>query len=741
MATSPILHGDKPIKSESEDVLGFTSFADALAKSLTEMAPEDGLVISVEGEWGAGKTSAIELTQRRVIVRELARERETTIVDIEQLDWATVEAQWNECIESRRTHVIRFNPWNFSGQENLVKAFFREVGVVIGHPPDGPVARAIKKMTSYLPSAGTVIGGVTGAAAFGIPGAGAGGTTGRAVGESLQKVLDASESLETAKRDLADALRQSAKRIIVIIDDLDRLLPSEMRAMFSLVKSLGDLPNLLYVLSFDRKAVAEALTKGLESVDATFLEKIIQVPLRLPPPWEPEIRRLFFTRINAIIGDGGPSDVGRWRHAFLDGIAPYIGTPRDVTRFSNTFQVIWPCVLGDVDFTDLVILTVLQLFEESVYQQVFENIDLLAGDAVTFEDDKIFAARFDLTKATKPEVAKKAMAHLFPRLAKGWNSHTFDGTIYIKKREQRRICTREYYRNYFLFGRDPDRVSRAALEGALLDANPGRRLRALIKSISQMNSRKGASRVAPLLDQVFEIVFSKPLLTNKVVGAVLDLSDELAKRGDRVWEFFPTDNFERLDSILTFGLEPLSKDERKERVNLLSLHARGLSLAASVTDTLAQQHGLHGGAAKHESEQYIAKEIAEVAVANVLTRIRRTALGGDLLSAAMPSRLIWTWRRWTSAEELKSWFSFQLKLDKAILRLAEVLPSTSYQSGSEGQREVRSFRAKSYEEILDVDQFRARLNALANQAKRGSKARRIRAEFLKAETAGKNSRF
>jgi hypothetical protein len=70
-----------------------------------------------------------------------------------------------------------------------------------------------------------------------------------------------------------------------------------MRAIFFLVKSLGDLPNVLYVLSFDREAVVEALQKGLESVEPDFLEKIIQVPLKLPPPWQAEIRKLFFDRL------------------------------------------------------------------------------------------------------------------------------------------------------------------------------------------------------------------------------------------------------------------------------------------------------------------------------------------------------------------------------------------------------------------------------------------------------------
>ena len=45
---------DKPIATEKEDVLGLTSLADALAKSIAEMVSIDGVVISVEGEWGAG---------------------------------------------------------------------------------------------------------------------------------------------------------------------------------------------------------------------------------------------------------------------------------------------------------------------------------------------------------------------------------------------------------------------------------------------------------------------------------------------------------------------------------------------------------------------------------------------------------------------------------------------------------------------------------------------------------------
>ena len=734
------LVGDRPIKSENEDVLGFGSFADALAKSLMEMAPDEGLVISVEGVWGAGKTSALELTQRRIIIRELARELKKTIEEIERRDWTSVEADWGARKETRHTHIIRFNPWNFSGQENLVRAFFTEVGAVIGHPSNGAIARAIKRITDYLPSTGTVVGGGIAAVSAGLPAAGVGATAGGAIGESIRRVLATSDSLESAKQALGDALRQSDKRIVVIIDDLDRLLPSEMRAIFSLVKSLGDLPNVLYVLSFDRESVAEALQKGLEPVESEFLEKIIQVPLKLPPPWQAEIRKLFFDRLNVIIGEAVPNDIGRWQRIFHDVVAPYIETPRDVVRFSNTLQVIWPNVEGDIDLADLIGLTILQLFDSSVYDRVFENIEVLAGEAVSFEDDKIFAARFDPKDANKPIAAKKALAHLFPKLAKGWNEHISDGTVYLRKREQRRICTQEYYRNYFLFGRDPDRVSRGEIEVILQEKNPAEHFADLIKRLGDKKSRRGASRVGAFLDQILEVVFAKPILTDAVVSTILDFSDDLINREDRVWEIFVTDNFQRLESILIFGLEPLPAEERVQRVRLIGSYHAGITLAVAAIDRLAGQHGLYGGNAKHESEQLISRDVIVEVLSGVLERIRQIARDGTLLSTPRPMRLIWTWKRWTSSDEVKSWLSEQMKSDDAILRLADVLPNISYQSGGDGQKEIRSFKAETYQEILDVPKFKKRLKGVA--AKTGNTSTtRIWSEFLAAERAGKDSTF
>ena len=56
-------------------------------------------------------------------------------------------------------------------------------------------------------------------------------------------------------------LKDEKIKIIVSIDDIDRLSDEEIVAVFQLVKSLADFPNTIYVLAFDYDVVVRALGK------------------------------------------------------------------------------------------------------------------------------------------------------------------------------------------------------------------------------------------------------------------------------------------------------------------------------------------------------------------------------------------------------------------------------------------------------------------------------------------------
>ena len=55
------IHGDRAIRHSSDDCLGFTPLAKQIAKSIVDRTVDDGFVIGIEGAWGSGKSSLINL--------------------------------------------------------------------------------------------------------------------------------------------------------------------------------------------------------------------------------------------------------------------------------------------------------------------------------------------------------------------------------------------------------------------------------------------------------------------------------------------------------------------------------------------------------------------------------------------------------------------------------------------------------------------------------------------------------
>ncbi|WP_330084298.1 P-loop NTPase fold protein [Methylocystis iwaonis] len=708
------LYADRPISHPQDDAFGLSSFADALATSLLQMSPKDGLVISVEGPWGAGKSSAIALATRTIKLRLLIGLGEERAA-LEKATEQQLDVKWAENAKTRTAHIVRFNPWNFSGQENLVRAFFNELAAQIDAEPEGKLKKAMNRLAGYLPS---VTGGLAAAAMLAIgnlPAAAAAGATGRAAGETAERALSYESSLEDAKEKLAEALREADQRIIVIIDDLDRLLPSEMRAVFSLVKSLGDLPNVLYVLSFDETVVRKALEQSVERIDPAFLEKIVQVSLKLPPPWRDELRQLLFSRLDAIIGDVKPADVERWRRALISAIDPYLETPRDVTRLVNTIQVIWPNVAGDVDFTDLIVITTLQLFDSNVYALIRDEIEVITHADQRYEDDKEFGARLEPTSANKPQVAREAMALLFPRLAKAWNSFMADGAYYIAHKEQRRICTKEYHRNYFVFGRDARMLSRAEVEKIVLADDPSPALAATLKRLADDPERR-PPRIATLLEQISEAVYAKPLFTPLLLRAILDHSDDLIRREDEVWELFVNDNHERLITIISLGVEKLEASNRQGILDVLLNYKAGLETRACAIERDARRHGFFGGKERHESERLFAADKIEAAALAVREEIAAVCEDQSVWQMPRPIRLIWAWRRMSDKVALSGWFERVLADDDLIVRLANELPRRVYRSGGRGTGVFWTFERGNWQELFEIDALFGRLEVLASSS-------------------------
>lgn len=66
-----------------------------------------------------------------------------------------------------------------------------------------------------------------------------------------------------ARRRLAVALRAAPHPMVIALDDIDRLFPEHVRQVFDVIAQTSGLPNLGYLLAFDRLVVEPQLPRGL----------------------------------------------------------------------------------------------------------------------------------------------------------------------------------------------------------------------------------------------------------------------------------------------------------------------------------------------------------------------------------------------------------------------------------------------------------------------------------------------
>ncbi|MEU8728934.1 P-loop NTPase fold protein [Streptomyces tendae] len=344
---SSLLNGDDPIEEASEDLLQRAGLADAFAAEIHNTPARYGAVFALTGRWGSGKTSLLNLTA------------------------SALEA-------ADDVQVVKFNPWFFSGTDQLMRFFFDELA---GQLRDGltrkekfktagrAVAERLSKYSSalsplkFIPGASTVLEGAS------------------ALAEGTSKLLgDEQTSVHQQRGELTELLTNLPGRIVVFLDDIDRLSQQEIRDLFRLVRLTGSFPNVVYVLCFDRSVVEAALTDGAVEGSA-YLEKIVKISMEVPPlPTQALSPAISYGLAEALDGiDAGPLDEGRWPDIFVQLILPMFSTIRDVKRYLASVPLAVRSRHAEVSLVDILALETLRVRYPAAYDLLPTATDVLTG--------------------------------------------------------------------------------------------------------------------------------------------------------------------------------------------------------------------------------------------------------------------------------------------------------------------------------------------------------------------------
>ena len=321
---------DKPIKTKEEDLLGHEPLAIRIAEAITNLPPDalsESFVVGIEGNWGSGKTSLINLVMKN--------------------------------LEPSSFPVVRFNPWNFSNQDELIADFFNSIAEELEQTPGGKNERIAESIRSYFPKllkeSSIDISPEISFAGF------------KLNFGSVYKT--GGDTLEARKEKINGLLRNFPKPIVIVIDDIDRLESQETRLVFRLVKMMANFPNTVFLLAYDRGRVGGMLKdEGVPGEE--FLKKIVQLSFPLPRVDQRDLFEILFRELRKIIAGFGTDawDQHRWEYLFESGLKSLFPTVRDIKRYVNSvrldLEVIGKEEVNPVDFLGI---EAIRVFAPEVY--------------------------------------------------------------------------------------------------------------------------------------------------------------------------------------------------------------------------------------------------------------------------------------------------------------------------------------------------------------------------------------
>ncbi len=290
-------------------------------------------------------------------------------------------------------------------------------------------------------------------------------------------------SLAKQRKKIEDLLAERGRRIVILIDDIDRLDKSEIQAMFRLVKVAADFERTAYVLAFDHRVVASALAERYAAEPAhgaSFMDKIIQLPLHLPPAPPDQLRLLALAAVDAALVQAGISltetEAAAFVSAFDRVVGPRLTTPRAAKRYGNALLFALPMIGGEVHPVDLMLVEAMRVCYPRLYEWVRsheQEVLVPHPGSGGREQPALAAVRGAVDAATdglSAEDAARARAlltTLLPRAETAWENKNWGGDWEEPWAREKRIASKLYFRRYFTYTVPPGDVPDAHVDALL----------------------------------------------------------------------------------------------------------------------------------------------------------------------------------------------------------------------------------------------------------------------------------
>lgn len=336
-------YSDDPLEGLSGDQLERAPLVTRIVEAIESLNREEtSSVVALTGPWGSGKTSVLGAVE--------------------------------EALGNRGVVVCTYTPWAFTSLDTAVRGFYSELREAFPEGADG--SRRIRDAISGVIARTSNYGKF--ARVFGIEG--------DEVMNAAAEAIAGDRSPDMVRKELTQLLKDQARRICVVIDDVDRLEPDELLLTFRLVRFLGRLPCVNYLLCFDEETLSDVLTRtGLvgDSVSRAraYLEKMVQVRIDIPPLNAAQSVAMLNCQLDPVLERHKiewTEDFGyRFGELWQRCLKLYLDQPRSIKRLAVQADVGWAQIVGEADPVDYLIATFLRTFEPALFEEIARRRDEL----------------------------------------------------------------------------------------------------------------------------------------------------------------------------------------------------------------------------------------------------------------------------------------------------------------------------------------------------------------------------
>lgn len=315
---------DKIVIKDSDDDIPDAFKIDRTKEEL-KIAISKYSTIGVVGEWGSGKSTLIN----------------STIKELDKTDFIIIKD---------------FDPWSIKSQDALILAMYNTItenlGENIGFFKRKKIQNALINIATNIPYIGN------------------------GIGSFFENRVDDYTECKEIKADLGEKLKNSGKRLVFIIDNLDRMNSNNVLFLLTLIETLFKLPNITYILAYNKNRLNGIFEDN--RIDLRYLEKIINKEIFMPV-LDRDILKLCLKNLLIIYNYDiyNYDDIIKKICKRFDNIRQFICFCNSLTKKPFIFNDLRPELDYPLDVEyEFFIIQSIKFFDYQIYLQIYTDKDL-----------------------------------------------------------------------------------------------------------------------------------------------------------------------------------------------------------------------------------------------------------------------------------------------------------------------------------------------------------------------------